>query len=57
MDQRDGESIEQCFRRILSLTDRKKAIHLTAGAAVEDRQLGESFLSTWQAMQDGVFQR
>jgi len=55
MKQEDGESIEQCFRRILSLADRKKGIHLSAGANADDRQRGESLLSTWHAVQDERF--
>lgn len=51
MDQREGESVEECFRRILSLTDRKKAIHLTTAAA-DNRQRGESLLKTWHNVQD-----
>ncbi len=55
MKQEDGESIEQCFRRILSLTDRKKAIHLSAGAAADDRPRGESLLKIWHDVQDEAF--
>jgi len=55
MKQEDGESIEECFRRILSLADRKKGIHLSAGANVHAPQRGESLLRIWHAVQDEVF--
>jgi hypothetical protein len=55
MDQRNGESIGDCFRRALSLTDRRKGIHLGAGAPVDNRQRGESLLKIWHDAQDEVF--
>ncbi|NOY80675.1 MAG: hypothetical protein GXP31_06680 [Kiritimatiellaeota bacterium] len=55
MTQRDGESIEACFRRYLSLTDRKKTLHAGAGAAADDRARGESLLEIWHDVQDDMF--
>lgn len=55
MQQETGESIEACFRRILSSADRKKGIHLGAGAAADDRPRGESLLRIWHDVQDDIF--